>query len=471
MWSRRDQVQAYQFLRRRTVSAVLTGDANNAESPTKLTVAGIIGSIIVLVLGLAGFGVVGFILPGASEKWKAGGSLIEEKETGARYLLGEDGLLHPISNYASALLLLGSKPQLVEVSRKSLAEVGRGQSVGIPGAPDAVPDPTEMTATSWSICTDKSTDADFAPTVSLLMMESALDATAQEPTAQIVQGGAVEAVIVQGRRHLIDSANRDTVLNSLGLDGVPISVVHPTWLGALPAGPDLSLLKIPARGKSSDIVLGKKSRVGQVFEESLAGSEQRQYFVLLSDGLAPISLTQARLILGDPQSTLAYPTGTAEFRPISTATVAQLPVSATDLYPSAYSDVVPPNEQNSTSHLCVSYDANGEPEPSITLASLNDLPSSEFVIPAGSADSTTGDLPGINQVVVQPGAGALVRAAGADSTQGAVFWVTDQGIRYPLIGQGVIEKLGFSGLAPAGVPQPWVELLPMGPELTESATS
>ncbi len=35
MWSRRDQLQAYQFLRRRLVSAVLVGDANHPESPSK----------------------------------------------------------------------------------------------------------------------------------------------------------------------------------------------------------------------------------------------------------------------------------------------------------------------------------------------------------------------------------------------------------------------------------------------------
>ena len=35
MWTVRDQIQAYQFLRRRLVSALQTGDANNPVSPSR----------------------------------------------------------------------------------------------------------------------------------------------------------------------------------------------------------------------------------------------------------------------------------------------------------------------------------------------------------------------------------------------------------------------------------------------------
>ena len=66
MWSRRDQIQASQFLRRRIVSAVLVGDANHADSPTRLQIRSLVTGFVVLILQLAGLGVYGVLRPGTS---------------------------------------------------------------------------------------------------------------------------------------------------------------------------------------------------------------------------------------------------------------------------------------------------------------------------------------------------------------------------------------------------------------------
>jgi hypothetical protein len=125
MWSRRDQIQAYQFLRRRTVSAVLVGDANHPESPVRRTAIGLLVGCILLLLVLAGFGIFGLLRPGSSKAWQEAGSVVVEKETGARFVMDDQGALHPVLNYVSARLITGGSGELVRVSRKSLAAAGR----------------------------------------------------------------------------------------------------------------------------------------------------------------------------------------------------------------------------------------------------------------------------------------------------------------------------------------------------------
>lgn len=96
MWSQRDQLQAYQFLRRRLVSALQTGDANHPVSPSRrLIVSGAIG-IAASVLIAAGFLVVGVLRPGSNQDWREPGQVIIERETGAAFILAGDGLLHPV---------------------------------------------------------------------------------------------------------------------------------------------------------------------------------------------------------------------------------------------------------------------------------------------------------------------------------------------------------------------------------------
>jgi hypothetical protein len=64
MWTARDQVQAYEFLRRRHVSAFVTGDANHPVSPSRRLVLGYLVGATVMVLVVAGFAIYGVLRPG-----------------------------------------------------------------------------------------------------------------------------------------------------------------------------------------------------------------------------------------------------------------------------------------------------------------------------------------------------------------------------------------------------------------------
>src|SRR5689334_17124638 len=137
MWTQRDQLQAYQFLRRRLVSALQVGDANHPSSPSRRVVLGAaLGTACALLL-TAGFAIAGALHPGADQNWRNPGQVVIERETGAAYVLGADGLLHPVLNYVSARLLAGTAT--ATVSARALAGVPRGPLLGIPGAPGSLP--------------------------------------------------------------------------------------------------------------------------------------------------------------------------------------------------------------------------------------------------------------------------------------------------------------------------------------------
>jgi len=63
MWTTKDQVQAYEFLRRRHVSALLTADANHPTSPSRRLVLGYLVGIACMVLAVTGFAIYGLLRP------------------------------------------------------------------------------------------------------------------------------------------------------------------------------------------------------------------------------------------------------------------------------------------------------------------------------------------------------------------------------------------------------------------------
>lgn len=64
MWTTRDQLQAYQFLRRRLVSALQTGDANNPVSPSRRLMLAYAVGVAIMLIAVAGVGIYGVLHPG-----------------------------------------------------------------------------------------------------------------------------------------------------------------------------------------------------------------------------------------------------------------------------------------------------------------------------------------------------------------------------------------------------------------------
>ncbi|GIH21040.1 type VII secretion protein EccB [Rugosimonospora africana] len=61
MWTVKDQIQGYQFLRRRLVSALVSGDANNPLPPSRRLMLSYTIGLAVTFLVIAGLGVLGLM--------------------------------------------------------------------------------------------------------------------------------------------------------------------------------------------------------------------------------------------------------------------------------------------------------------------------------------------------------------------------------------------------------------------------
>ena len=140
MWTERDQIQAYQFLRRRLVSALVTSDPNHPTSPHRRLVMGTVLGTVATMLTAAGFGISGMMAPSPPPDWQHTGLVILDSDGGGRYVLDNTGVLHPVTNLASARLLANGV-KTVSVTTKLLGGTPRGATLGIANAPDMLPDP------------------------------------------------------------------------------------------------------------------------------------------------------------------------------------------------------------------------------------------------------------------------------------------------------------------------------------------
>src|SRR5688572_9603518 len=155
MQTRRDLYQAHQLMMHRVSLALLQGEPDAPESPMKrMTVASLSG-LMVGVLVAAGFGVWGLLAKNGTKNITKPGTIIIEKETGAKLAFNNDTgkpVLYPFLNYASARLGVEGTITQKSVSRNALTKYARGPALGIPGAPDALPDPKKTTRAPWSLC-------------------------------------------------------------------------------------------------------------------------------------------------------------------------------------------------------------------------------------------------------------------------------------------------------------------------------
>ncbi|MEE6261345.1 type VII secretion protein EccB [Plantactinospora sonchi] len=449
MWTQKDRIQAYQFLRRRLVSALVSADADDPVPPSKRLLLGTAIGLAVTVLVAAVFGVVGLLTPARQQAWRQGGQVIVEKETGARFVLGADGALHPVLNYASARLLAGGDgTRTVTVPAKTLSGVARGAGVGIVGAPDSLPTAARILTGPWTRCTRHSPDRPTgeAPISSVLL--------GQEPVGALLRPGqAVSALLPTGERFLIVDGRRHRVPDgpavvALGLASADAVRVAPAWLNSVPAGRDLATFDVDGAGGSGPRVGGSDTRIGQVLT---TGGEE--FYLVRADGLAVVTDTEARLALGSPGSAAAYPGALPRPLPVAAADVAAAPRSPTrsDGYPRLRPVPVPIGP---AATVCVEADR----------VTVGDAPP-----PTGGQPIMTGATAAVGtatEVYVPGGAGALVAeepAPGAPS--GTVYLITDTGRKYPLAGEGTVGSLGFGRVRPYGVPASVLALFPTGATL------
>lgn len=467
MATKRDQLHAHQFLVQRVVSGLVTREADPEEPPFRRPGGAAIGSIVIGVLALVAVFVYGLVVPGGDSSWRDGKSVIMAEETGARYVF-IDGRLHPVPNYASALLALGENAETKSVARASLAGVPRGPEIGIDGAPDALPAPEDLLGGGWSLCSRSAEDESGA-----IVHESVLLVGAEPGGGQALGDG--EAVLVEvstsgdqyllwrGFRHRIRQSDTRTV--ELAMRSTPRARVGMPLVDVLPAGESIGPIPVPDAGARSSAVPGNSGiRVGQLLEVRTSGGSE--YYLAEPEQLRPISPLQYDIQRAYPDTRNAYNGGEPVALPLGLAAAGQARQSPRgDDGPGSAPTVRPAMADNASGRgtVCGTY------QPGAVLPRLH----TSSLLPAGAMADTTSQtqdgLPIADAVYVEPGHAALIEVLpSAEVSVGTLMLVTDQGRGHPLAGPAVQGILGYGNAQPVRLPAGLVDRIPLGVGLDPS---
>ncbi|MFR9775854.1 type VII secretion protein EccB [Micromonospora sp. MS34] len=456
MRTRRDQVQAYRFVTRRIVSALLSGDPETNDLPMRRLGMAVFGSVIAAAVVLGGAGAYGQFTGNAAPLEP--NTLVIERETGATYVFTDDGLLHPTLNYASARLILNeADPSVRTMSRASIKDRPRGRTAGIVGAPGALPDPKSLVGLPWSVCDVPDPVDPQRSTIRLVIDRPLPGGTPLTDQAVLVR--------VDGSRYLLTGGAQlrvvgdEQALVALKMAGAPTLTVGQQLLNAVPVGPALRKPNIDGYGGSSGVaVADRPARIGQVYRA--AG----QYYVLTRQGLVAVTEMTALLLLGDGgQVTDITPSQAGELLTDQRLDAEGLPQKLPALHEVRAGRTV----------LCASYRSAGPGQPPTTTLEVFDQPPAELTAATGVATRQTArDAVRTAESVLLPGGkGVLVQAAAGDTGKAAagstVYLITAQGVRYPLgtASGDARAALGYGGVTPLAVPASLLALVPTGPAL------
>ncbi|WP_371635503.1 type VII secretion protein EccB [Streptomyces zaomyceticus] len=511
MASRRDELNAYTFAKKRTVAAFLQPSPSGTEEGAPKPLRAILPGLIVAALVVAGFGAWGMFKPQAPKGWDTPGTrVIIGKQSTTRYVVLETGkgkdkktLLHPVLNLASARLLL--KPdqfQVVQVADKTLDEgrLPRGPIIGIPYAPDRLPTADDAgRAKRWAVC-EQPGGGTGASVQKATFLFAERDLKLTEGANRLKDG---QVMYVKGQKDAAqflvdhtgtkypvkaDSTGLLNVLFGLGKEPQPVT---DDWLATLKTGDEVDFPRIESSevGRPTRIagatLTETEARIGNVLLAQ-TGSGPQQY-VVLPGKVQPVTPFTAWLLINAPQTReldmdgKPTPADASSFVPDPTVFHggANWPKRKSELV----NAVTGANARDTVCSVLTHVGEKGE----TTLATW-----------AGTkypADITAGGT----STYVTPGTGLLyTQIQGQQKTpDGSLFLITDTGLRYAVqangdsdaarseIGAGDKEKptdgrpepsdaqkrLGYEKVVPALVPIEWSEFLSKGPRLDSNSAA
>ena len=526
MASRRDELNAYNFARRRTVGAFLQpgGGGNDEDAPRP--VRAVLPSFVVAAVVVAGFGMWGVIKPSAPPNWDDGKSIIQGKDSTTRYVVLEDPqthekVLHQVLNMSSARLLLPVGAKVKTVDDKVLdAYKNHGATIGIPYAPDRLPSGEDAgAAKKWSVCDRPGTDGTQAGINQAVFIAAGDEAKAlgneklvlhegqglyvQAPPVTKDDTGSKFLVDMFGVKHAVgqvdmQDVDRRALESGLFGDSVAPQQVTKAWLDTLESGdpiefpdriPDLpegSTTKIRSNVDLSD---AKQKFVGRLL------FFQNTHYLVGKNNLYAVTPFQAEVLRNDRRLDTPYdgaPPKAAELSPADNAKLASV-VDRTMLNDGDLPDAKPDLPLNTSSKekrsvVCSTFEGYG------------DNGAVKRTVWAGTDYPAKVSL-GSTSAHVTPGHGLLYRAVdgqagpGDQDTSGTTYLITETGLRYSLQANGdggtgasqapdatqqqqqsqgdaeenAQARLGYKGVQPGRVPLAWSVLVPAGGALSTKA--
>ncbi|MFD8869667.1 type VII secretion protein EccB [Streptomyces sp. NPDC059590] len=517
MASRRDELNAYTFAKKRTVAAFLQPSPSGTEEGAPRPLRTVLPGVVIGALILAGFGAWGMFKPIAPKGWdQVGAHVIVGSNSTTRYvILKTDGKvqLHPVLNFASAKLVLsGDNSSVVKVKESELdnGHIPRGPTIGIPYAPDRLPGAEEAKAQKeWAVCEQPGGNGKTTQKAVFLFSD-------RDPKGKKLRGSqrlsGAQALYVQGRdgaRYLVDPQGTkyliggtkwkqlppkdyDLLLRTIFRDGAKPQRVTDDWLATFPDGAPLVFPEVPGQigaGAGVNTLPERANHVGMVLEANTGTSTQN--YVVLQGKVQRISEFVAKLLLNSEKLKDLGQTGSAQR--VSTASF----TPEGDFYGEYEWPMQVPEQVNSIEQQQIAGSAERDTVCSI-MSGMTSKRTPRLATWAGTDFPAT--IPdGATSAYVTPGSGLLYRqVTGRQTTSGAVFLVTDTGLRYGIqlnndsgtdkskIGADDSDKsgtdsaqqeadqarikLGYKDVIPVPVPANWSEFLPRGPRLdTNSA--
>lgn len=501
MASRRDQLNAYTFAKRRMLASFVQSSPDASDEGAPRPLRAILPGAIVGVVVLAAFGAWGMFKPTAPQGWNDPGQkvIIASKSTTRYVVLKTEGKvqLHPVLNMASAKLVLNTQSDVDVVTvDESVLDNGRiphGVTIGIPYAPDRLPSGKEAgAAKEWAVCERPSGSGSSIQKAAFVLAERD---RAKLKGRQKLHGGELlyvatpdekrYVVDARGRAYPVDATDSLLLQTIVGADRDPQQVTK-EWIDTLHPGDRISfppVTGVPGTAANAPGQLdADANRVGMVLKAPVNGQEQ--YFVVLRGRVAPVSDFVAQLLLVSRDLVKLGQAGHALEVSAGAITRGE-PFAADHTWPTEKPSAVntASTADGSRNTVC---NVLGHVDPDNGGTTLTTWAGTDFpaVLPTGSSSA-----------YVTAGSGQLFRQfQGTETKVGGVFLVTDTGLRYALqsnddsatadkgIGMSAKQRkqlqqeaklaqtrLGYAGLDPAPIPAPWSKFLPTGPRLSTAA--
>ncbi|MEV1024150.1 type VII secretion protein EccB [Streptomyces sp. NPDC050264] len=501
MASRRDELNAYTFAKRRTLASFVqpspSGSEEGAPRPLRALLPGTIMGVVILAV----FGGIGLFKPTAPKDWdETATNVIIASDSTTRYVVlttGKQKQLHPVLNMASAKLLLKDytdKAVTVDEGVLDNGDISHGATLGIPYAPDRLPSAAEAKAAKrWMVCERPSDGGRAIQKAAFVFAKK--DWKKTEGRNQLNGGDLMYVadsvtkkqyvVDAKGTAYPIADPKQEGVLTALDTQSRTPQRVSSDWLKTLHQGDPVAIPSVPGNpGQTANAVVGtgnaKYDKVGTVLK-SLDGTKT-QYYVVLQGKVARISEFTSRLLLNSQQLVDVNQSDQAQ-----------------QVNPAAVPTSVP-------------FEAESAKWPMYQPETVNDGASAisgrntvcNVLRKVGGADGTTlstwvgtdfpHELPtGSSSAYVTPGSGQVFRQIqGTETKAGGIFLVTDTGLRYALqsnadstssdssVGTSAKERkalenetqitqklLGYDKVTPQPIPMTWSAFLPTGPRLSK----
>ncbi|WP_019874653.1 type VII secretion protein EccB [Sporichthya polymorpha] len=437
MASKKDLVEAYAYNRRRLVTAFVSGAPGGREVEPNRPGGPIVAGVVVGALVIGAGALTGAVKPTVEDGWDDN-KVVVARDTGARYL-AQNGVAYPVRNTASARLVIPPEDfEVVFAPEDKIAELRAGPTIGIEGAPDAVPRAEDLIQSGWTGCAiARTTKADGGVTPAGWSLQ-----ISETPAATAVPGDAlVVRSIADGKQFLIAGSaaghRRFPVSQqaraALGLTAAPLDMPA-QWLNLFNVGSDLKALPGPA-GRAA-LPASAKLPAGTVDGDLLLVKDRPERYLATAEGAFPLTEVQYRLYqLANPAKPVVLPVAPAKLAenlPTVLASTADWP-----------RDLPAPYALDNTA-ACV-----------IMSATPRGGPVTQLAEPIPNVYLT----PQPNGVIeVDAAHGALVRS-GTDSP---VVLVDSVGKAYPLGNRGEQTRLGYGGVRPTFVLPGWIDALADG---------